>query len=266
MKDFLDKLGRAAQKTINEGYYSLGSDEQLRHTSHPSLQKCIREEIHVPIIAEVKLSSPSLGRIRENENIEQLARSLKRGGAVALSVLTEPKYFSGSIARFTRIRENVNLPLLMKDIVISPRQIDTAAAIGADAILLIQALFHRGYCELDLNQMIDYAHALNLEVLLETHTEEEFTTALDTPTNLVGINNRDLRSLQVDIQTTIKILQKIRPKARLETKVIVSESGITGPQDIHKLRQNGAQAFLVGSTIMKAPHPEETLRKMVMAI
>jgi indole-3-glycerol phosphate synthase len=266
MKDFLDKLGRAAQKTVNEGYYRLDSDQQLLRTSHPSLQKCIREAIYVPIIAEVKLASPSIGRIREAENIGQLATALKRGGAVALSVLTEPKYFLGSITRFSRIRESVNLPLLMKDIIISPRQIDTAAAIGADAILLIQALFHRGYCELDLNQMIDYAQALDLEVLLETHTEEEFTTALDTPTNLVGINNRDLSSLQVDIQTTTKILQKIRPKDRLETKVIVSESGITGPQDIYQLHQNGVHAFLVGSTIMKASNPEETLRKLVMAI
>lgn len=266
MKDFLDKLGRAAQKTVNEGYYRLDSDQQLLRTSHPSLQKCIREAIYVPIIAEVKLASPSIGRIREEENIGQLATALKRGGAVALSVLTEPKYFSGSIARFARIRESVNLPLLMKDIIISPRQIDTAAAIGADAILLIQALFHRGYCELNLNQMIDYAQALDLEVLLETHTEEEFSTALDTPANLVGINNRDLSSLQVDIQTTIQILQKIQPKARLESKVIVSESGITGPQDIHDLHHNGAHAFLVGSSIMKASNPEETLRKLVMAI
>ena len=120
MKDFLDKLGYAAQDTINGGYYHLGKGHRLRHTTYVSLQKRIRGEVHIPIIAEVKLASPSLGRIREEPNVEQLAVALERGGAVALSVLTEPKYFSGSIATFARIRRSVNLPLLMKDIIISP--------------------------------------------------------------------------------------------------------------------------------------------------
>jgi indole-3-glycerol phosphate synthase len=266
MKDFLDKLGHAAQNTIIKGYYNLSRDQHLRRLPCISLQQCIRQEVHIPIIAEVKLASPSLGQIRKKDSIQQLATSLERGGAVALSILTEPKYFSGSIARFSRIRETVNLPLLMKDIIISPRQIDAAATIGADAILLIHTLFQRGYGELDLSQMIDYAHALDLEVLLETHTLEEFSSALDTSADLVGINNRDLSSLQVNIHTTIKILQCIQPLGRLETKVIVSESGITGPQDIQELHRQGAHAFLVGSTIMKAPNPEETLRKLVMAI
>lgn len=266
MKDFLDKLGHAAQNTVNAGYYDLNEDQKQHHVSTMSIQQRIRGAIHAPIIAEVKLASPSSGRIRQNENIEQLAASLTRGGAIALSILTEPKYFSGSITNFIRIRESVNLPLLMKDIIISPRQIDTAAAIGADAILLIQALFHRGYCKLDLRQMITYAQSLNLEVLLETHTKKEFMIALDTSTNLIGINNRDLSNLHVDIQTTTKILQNIPPQDALETKVIVSESGITEPQHIRELYRNGAHAFLVGSAIMKAQYPEETLRKLVMAI
>jgi len=266
MKDFLDKLAHTAQNTLQEGYYNVNSDQRRQHTSSLSLQQCIQEEIHAPIIAEVKLASPSSGRIRLSENLEQLATSLARGGAVAVSVLTEPKYFSGSITNFIRIREEVNLPLLMKDIIISPRQIETAAAIGADAILLIQALFSRGYCKLDLGQMISYAHSLNLEVLLETHTQQEFMTAVNAPTNLIGINNRDLPTLQVDIQTTSKIMQNVSSEASLKTKIIVSESGITKPQHIRELHRSGAQAFLVGSAIMKAQRPEETLRKLVMAI
>ena len=266
MKDFLDKLAHTAQNTIHEGYYNVNSDQKRQHTSSLSLQQCIQEEIHAPIIAEVKLASPSSGRIRLSENLEQLATSLVRGGAVALSVLTEPKYFSGSITNFIRIREEVNLPLLMKDIIISPQQIETAAAIGADAILLIQALFSRGYCKLDLGQMINYAHSLNLEVLLETHTQQEFMTAVNTPTNLIGINNRDLTTLQVDIQTTSNIMQNVSSEDTLKTKVVVSESGITKPQNIRELHRSGVNAFLVGSAIMKAQHPEETLRKLVMAI
>ena len=266
MKDFLDKLAQAAQNSVYEGYYNITSDQKRHHTSPLRLQQCIQKAIHAPIIAEVKLASPSSGPIRLTENLEQLATSLARGGAIALSVLTEPKYFSGSITNFIRIREVVNLPLLMKDIVISPQQIETAVAIGADAILLIQALFNRGYCKLDLGQMIDYAHSLNLEVLLETHTQQEFITAVNTPTNLIGINNRDLTTLQVDIQNTSKIMQNVSSKASLKTKVIVSESGITKPQHIRELHRSGVHAFLVGSAIMKAQHPEETLRKLVMAI
>lgn len=266
MKDFLDTLAYAAQNTVREGYYTINCDQTWYHTSPKSLQQCIQEVIHAPIIAEVKLASPSVGQIRQGENIEQLATSLAHGGAVALSILTEPKYFSGSITNFIRIREKVDLPLLMKDIVISPQQIDTAAAIGADAILLIQALFRRGYCKLDLRQMIHYAQNLNLEVLLETHTQQEFRTALNTPTNIIGINNRDLSTLQVDIQTTTKIMQNVSSEDALRTKVIVSESGITEPQHIRELHRNGAHAFLVGSAIMKAQQPEETLRKLVMAI
>ena len=266
MKDFLDKLAHTAQHTLQEGYYNVKNDHHRHHTSPLSLQRCIQGEIHAPIIAEVKLASPSSGRIRLNQNLEQLATSLARGGAVAVSVLTEPKYFSGSITNFIRIREVVNLPLLMKDIIISPQQIEPAAAIGADAILLIQALFNRGYCKLDLGQMIDYAHSLNLQVLLETHTQQEFMTAVNTPTNLIGINNRDLTTLQVDIQNTSKIMQNVSSKASLKTKVIVSESGITKPQHIRELHRSGVHAFLVGSAIMKAQHPEETLRKLVTAI
>ena len=265
MNDFLGKLAHTAQNTVREGYYQDHSDQKLHCTSSISLEQHIQDAIHAPIIAEVKLASPSSGRIRQSENLEQLATSLARGGAIGLSVLTEPKYFAGSIINFIRIREKVDLPLLMKDIVISPRQIDTAAAIGADAILLIQALFRRGYCELDLGQMINYAQSLNLEVLLETHTHQEFMTALNTPTNLIGINNRDLSTLQVDLQTTSKIMHKASMCTR-KTKVIVSESGITEPQHIRELHRSGAQAFLVGSAIMKAQHPEETLRKLVMAI
>lgn len=266
MKDFLDKLAHAAQNTICEGHYDVNNDKKRYHTSPTSLQESIQEEIHAPIIAEIKLASPSSGRIRQSENIEQLATSLARGGAVALSVLTEPKYFAGSITNFIRIRETVDLPMLMKDIIISPRQIDTAAAIGADAILLIQALFHRGYCKLDLKQMIHHAQNLNLEVLLETHTQQEFMTAVNTPTNLIGINNRNLSTLQVDIHTTTKIIQNVSSEDALRTKVIVSESGITDPQQIRELHRMGAHAFLVGSAIMKAQHPEETLRKLVMAL
>jgi indole-3-glycerol phosphate synthase len=150
----------------------------------------------------------------------------------------------------------------MKDILLTRAQVDAAAAIGADAILLIHALFERGYGDCNVKDMIDYAHAKGLEVLLEAHTEAEFALALDTEADLIGINNRDLRTFTVDLSTTPRILQSI-PSTR---KVIVSESGIKTPIDIRFLHASGAQAFLVGSAIMDVDDIEEKVRELVMAL
>ena len=149
----------------------------------------------------------------------------------------------------------------MKDIILSPIQIFAASKLGANAILLIQAIFDRGYSEKSLNEMIEGAHQLGLEVLLETHTEEEFRLAIETNADLIGINNRNLGTLKIDLNTTKEILKNNNSYG----KVIVSESGIKNPKDLRFLRECGAKAFLIGSSIMLTENIEEKVREFVEA-
>jgi indole-3-glycerol phosphate synthase len=149
----------------------------------------------------------------------------------------------------------------MKDIIIEPIQLEAASRIGANAVLLIEALFERKYCKLSLDEMISEAHARNLEVLLETHNEGEFQSAIETDADLVGINNRDLRTLKVDIGITERILKNYDS----HEKVVVSESGVMAPSDLLFLRGCGAQAFLIGSSIMMADNIEKKVKEFVTA-
>jgi len=259
MVDFLDVLGRDARETVNMGYY-----ETIRGVTSSSLR--LKEAVlkcrNAPIIAEIKVTSPSLGVIRKNVDVRKVASAMKKGGAVGISFLTEPKHFGGSLEAFTEVRDQVKLPLLMKDITVSRAQIEAAAETGANAVLLIEPLFKRGYCECDVHSMIAYAHSLGLEVLLEAHTEEEFLSSLKTEADMIGINNRNLKNMEVDLNVTKRILTKHRIKERL----IVSESGIQSPADIRFLHQCGAHAFLVGSSIMSANDIKEKVRELVTAL
>jgi len=180
---------------------------------------------------------------------------------VGISVLTEPKHFNGSLSRLAQVRAAVELPILMKDIIIVADQIEVAAQIGANAVLLIAALFDRRCCEMDVDKMISFAHGRGLEVLLETHTETEFNSALKTEADIIGINNRNLATLKIDLNTTKQILQKQR---KLD-KTIVSESGIKTRDDLQFLRGCGAGAFLVGSSIMLTDDIELKVKEFVDA-
>ena len=215
---------------------------------HISLKKAILDCKAIPVIAEIKSASPSAGVIRKNVKPSEIAKAMQRGGATALSVLTEPKQFNGSLEALAQAREAVKLPILMKDIILSPIQIQAASKMGANAVLLIKALFDRGYGDKSLDEMIAGAHMLGLEVLLETHTATEFCSAVKTGADLIGINNRNLGTLKVDLNVTKKILQKMNPNGKL----VVSESGINTPADIRFLRESGACAFLIGSAIMSS--------------
>ncbi len=257
--DFLDVLARDARTTIDDGYY----DNTIGTVGSTfSMQAAILKSKHAPIISEIKTASPSLGTIKSGVNVKKTAQAMKRGGAIGISVLTMKKHFAGSLNTLRETRREVSLPLLMKDIVISRKQIDAASKIGASAILLIEALADRGYCECSRDELISYAKSKGLEVLLETHTEDEFSTALETDADLVGINNRDLRTLKVDIDLTRRILKRIDPGE----SIIVSESGIENPKNVQFLNEAGADAFLVGSVIMKSDDIEEKVRELVEAI
>jgi indole-3-glycerol phosphate synthase len=258
MPDFLDTLARDAKETVTEDYYKVST----KNTFSPvSLKKAIIENKKNAVITEVKAASPSRGTIKTNFDPEKVARAMENGGATGISVLTEPKHFSGSLSYLAKVRKAVKLPILMKDIIINPIQLETASRIGANAVLLIEALFEREYCECSLDEMISKAHARNLEVLLETHNENEFQSAIETDADLIGINNRDLRTLKVDIRITERILKRIGT----HEKIVVSESGVMTPADLLFLRRCGAQAFLIGSAIMMAGNIEEKVKEFVTA-
>jgi len=259
MADFLDVLAQDAKETIKEGYYEVSTQIP---TPAISLKRMILESKNAPIIAEIKAASPSLGIIRSNFSADEIARTMKNSGAIGISVLTEPKHFEGSLAALCEVRGAVNLPILMKDIFISPIQLDAAFKLGANVILLIEALFKRRYFEYDIHEMIAQAHSKNLEVLLETHNQDEFQFAINTEADLIGINNRDLGTLKVDLEVTKRILEKNVPSE----KIIVSESGIKTPADLRFLHNCGANAFLIGSSIMMAKDIENKVKEFVQAL
>ena len=194
------------------------------------------------IIAEVKKGSPSKGLIREEFDPLEIAGIYQDNGATCLSVLTEEKFFMGSLRYLALIREQVGLPLLRKDFIFDPFQVYEARAAGADAILLIAAM-------LEPQQIIDLAglaRELHLDVLLEVHDEREMEVACGTDIGLIGVNNRNLRTFVTDLGTTAR-LAKMLPPGRL----LVSESGINTRADIERLQADGAQAFLIGEAMMR---------------
>jgi indole-3-glycerol phosphate synthase len=258
MIDFLETLAMDATKTIDSGYYKTAT-----FTKQPkiSLKKAILECKANPVITEIKSASPSLGTIRSQVNSQEIAKAMEKGGAVGISVLTEPKHFNGSLSALIQAREVVKLPLLMKDIIIVVEQIEVAAQIGADAVLLIQGLFDIGCCEMSLDKTMAFAHSRGLEVLLETHSEEEFRLAIETKADLVGINNRNLGTLKIDLNTTKEILKRNSSCG----KIVVSESGIKTSEDLRFLRECGAKAFLIGSSIMLTENIEEKVKEFVEA-
>ena len=259
MADFLDILVNDARESLRNGYYNV---EKRKSFPRISLREAITNCLHAPIIAEVKPASPSLGKLRQILSLGEVAEAIEAGGAVGISVITEPRHFSGSLVWLSGVKEHVNLPVLMKDIVIDPLQVEAAARLGADAILLIYSVFRRGYTRDSLEEFIQLAHSNGLEVLLEVHSKEELLDAVKTEADLLGINNRDLGTLKVDLATTEKVLANIE----LGDRVVVSESGIQGAEDIRRLRRYGAKAFLVGSAVMLAEDIEGKVRELVMAL
>ncbi|HJU14015.1 MAG TPA: indole-3-glycerol-phosphate synthase [Candidatus Nitrosotalea sp.] len=254
----LEKLAKNSQKAIDDGVYEV---EGRIAKSGKNLVQEIRRNTHASLITEVKFSSPSLGEIRQVSDPVAIARQMVEGGSSALSVLTQPHLFNGSPKYFMEIRKHVPIPMLMKDIVIDRVQIDAAEKIGADIVLLIQSIFDKNFAR-DIDEFVEYAHKKNLLVLIESHTRKEFLDSSRTRADLLGINNRDLDTLAIDLKTTESILQGHKGDGR----VIVSESGIERPEDIRFLRQCGADAFLVGSSIMKSKDIKGLVSSLVLAI
>ena len=253
----LKKLFDNSQQAISDGIYEI---TETIPKSKIDLIKSINENKHASLITEVKFSSPSLGKIRKVSNPVEIAQSMVEGGAKALSVLTQPYLFEGSPEYFMQIRKQVQIPMLMKDIIVDKIQIDAGRKIGADYMLLIQSLFDTGLLR-DIDEFIEYGHKNGLQVLVEAHTKSEFENSLRTNADLIGINNRNLDTLQIDINTTKNLLEGFDKK-----RIIVSESGIETPHDIQFLKKCEAGAFLIGSSIMKSENIKENVRSLVNAI
>lgn len=205
------------------------------------------------VIAEVKKASPSKGLICPDFHPAEIAKRYEAAGADALSVLTEEAYFQGSAQVLRKVREAVSLPLLRKDFVISPYQIYEARAIGADAVLLIAAL-------LDEDTLKEYkktADSLGLASLMEAHSEEELKKVLNAGAEIVGINNRDLKTFRVDLKTTVRLAKLVPPGC-----ILVSESGIISRADMTAAEKAGADAVLIGETLMRSGDPAATLREL----
>jgi indole-3-glycerol phosphate synthase len=198
---------------------------------------------YIRLIAEVKQASPSRGMLSPNFNPIELAQTYAEGGAAAISVLTEANYFMGSIEHLAAIKEVVGLPLLRKDFIFDPYQIYESRAYGADALLLIAAILSQR----QFKELVSLSHSLGLRCLVEVHNEGEVEGAVLSEAEIIGINNRDLNTFVVDINTT----RRLRPLVPKE-KIVVSESGIKSRKDMEKLRKWGVDAVLVGEALITA--------------
>ncbi len=208
---------------------------------------------HSAVIAEVKKASPSKGLLRDPFVPQDIARSYEAGGACCLSVLTDVDFFQGSPAYLQQARAACTLPVLRKDFMVDAYQIWEARAMGADCVLLIAACLG----DAQLQEFEDLALSLDLSVLVEVHDETEFERALRLKSPLLGVNNRNLRTFEVDLQTSVRLRA-----ACPADKVLVTESGVATSADVRDLRAHGIHAFLVGEAFMRASEPGLALREM----
>lgn len=207
------------------------------------------------VIAEIKKASPSKGLLRENFNPAEIAKSYAQAGAACLSVLTDKDYFQGSEEYLQQARAVCDLPVIRKDFIIDPYQVYEARAINADCILLIVAALD----DVKLLELSNLAQELKMDVLMEIHDADELERALKLPVKLIGINNRNLRTFETSLDTTLNLLDRI-PDDRL----LVTESGIHTADDVHRMRENNIHAFLVGEAFMRADNPGKALEELFL--
>ena len=264
MSDILNKIlavkaDEVAAAKKQRDLYSLRREVESDLEGRQSIrgfERSLRDKIaagHAGIIAEVKKASPSKGVLRPDFQPAAIAQSYAGHGAACLSVLTDVQFFQGSVDYLRQARAACSLPVIRKDFIVDPYQVYEARAMGADAILLIVSALDHGLMA-DLEAC---AHDLGMDVLVEVHDGEELTAALKLKTPLVGINNRNLRTFEVSLDTTLGLLPRI-PQDRL----VVTESGIMGPADVKRMRDANVHAFLVGEAFMRAPEPGVELERL----
>ena len=218
-----------------------------------SLAKALTSKVPA-VIAEYKIASPSAGVIRDDLSCATVASDYERHGAAALSILTEPHYFQGRLEFLREARDAVQVPLLRKDFFVDPIQVAEGRAAGADAFLVIAAASEDGL----MRELIEAGKRLGMDALVEVHDEEDLERAVEADAEIIGINNRCLKTFRVDIETTLRLASKVPPG-----KIIVSESGIRSRDDMDRCREAGVNAFLVGTALMRRPSPGAALADLL---
>lgn len=244
---FLEKILNARKKDIEEFKKEIPLDELKAAIFNTDKSRDFYSALalsDISIIAECKKASPSKGLLIEDYDPAKIAGEYEKAGAKAISVLTEPRYFLGSFEDISNVRRSTYLPILMKDFVVDEYQIYQGRLAGADAVLLIVRILE----EKELEYLLSVVKNLDMAALVEVHSESELDIALSTSAKAIGINNRDLNSFEVDVNTSIKLAEK----AKKEDRIVVSESGIKSREHIKALRDAGVDAVLIGETLIKS--------------
>ena len=257
----LTKIIEEKRKEIENSKNKISQDELIKNAKNLKSRRkrnffknAISKAGKAHLIAEVKKASPSAGMIRKDFDPVKIALSYESNGASAISVLTDEKFFKGKLAYLAAIKKKVSLPLLRKDFIIDEYQIYESVLAGADAALLIADLLSME----ELKKFTEIGKKLNLDFLVEVHSEEDVEKAVKADCKIIGVNNRDLHTFKVDIKTTTRLLKGI-PRDR----VIVSESGITAKEDISYLKSLGINAVLIGEVLMRSKNIGEKLRELI---
>jgi indole-3-glycerol phosphate synthase len=256
----LDKILLETRKSVTQLKKTVSIadlEDRINEFSKRSFVENLKRKIsqkEIAVIAEIKRSSPSKGVIRENFILEDIAKDYAANGATCLSILTDEPFFGGNIEYLERARKIVKIPILRKDFIIDSFQVTETKASGADCILLIVAALD----DHELKDFYDQSKAIDLDVLIEVHNLEELERALKISPELLGINNRNLSSFEVDIQNSIDLLEKIPSDV-----TIISESGILKQSDLKNLSSAGIYGFLIGEKFMRAESPGQDLFELI---
>ena len=258
MNGFLDEAFEEAVCRVRR-WRSAGLLEKLCDTpvqgrNARSFVASLRESKPLALIAEIKRASPSGGMLRQEVDPPRQARTYLDSGAAAVSVLTESRWFGGSLDDFVAVRQATSGSLLRKDFIVDEYDIEISAAIGADAVLLIAARFD----SIRLRELLDFARHLGMETLVETHSERDAAVACEAGATIIGINSRNLQTLEVSLNTALRALERI-PSDRVR----VLESGIRSVQDVRAAVESGADAVLVGEVLMRSSDPATTIRSLL---
>lgn len=258
MSGFLDNAFAEAHRRVESWRRDdlLGAlrDSPVARSSGGGFATALRVSSPIALIAEIKRASPSRGVLCPDVDVASQARLYVEAGAAAVSVLTESRWFAGSIDDFVAARRATQAPLLRKDFIVDEYDLEISAAIGADAVLLIAA----GFDAIRLRELLAFAGGLGLEALVETHSERDAATACEAGASIIGVNSRNLQTLLVDLEGVLGALRRI-PSDRLK----VLESGINSPREVQAAVEAGANAVLVGEVLMRSSDPAETIRSLL---
>jgi indole-3-glycerol phosphate synthase len=255
---FLEKVVALKREEIRKRKTPFALEEMKKMASDlPSprnLLEAIPKNGPMALIAEMKQASPSAGVIQERADIRSMACAYQAGGASAISVLTEGHFFRGNLSHLRQVKEAVSLPVLQKDFIIDPFQIYEGRIAGADALLLIVAILDPG----QLRELVEWARSLGLVPLVEVHDEEDLKKIMELDLPLIGINNRNLKTLAVNLETTFRLFEKVGRGA-----MVISESGIKNREDVKRLQEVGVKGILVGEVLMRAADPARKIRELL---